>query len=134
MSQAGTFYWQAVYNGDAQNQGSTSTCTSETVTVKNAPSISPALSATNVTTGTSVHDSSTLTNATSTAGGTVTYTVYSNDTCATFFASGGTKNVTSGPVVVPDSDNVAMSQAGTFYWQAFYNCDAQNQNATSTCT
>src|SRR2546426_191789 len=126
MSQAGTFYWQAVYNGDAQNQGSTSTCTSETVTVKNAPSISPALSATSVTTGTAVHDSSTLTNATSDAGGTVTYTVYSNNTCTTFFASGGTKAVTSG-AVGPHSDNVTMSQAGTFYWQAFYSGDAKNQ-------
>jgi hypothetical protein len=79
-----------------------------------------------------VHDSSTLTGATSNAGGTVTYTVYTNNTCTTGAQSAGTKTVTNG--VVPNSDGVTFNSAGTFYWQAVYSGDANNNGATSTCT
>jgi hypothetical protein len=77
-------------------------------------SITTTLSATApVSIGTAVHDSATITGATSTAGGTVTYNVYTNNTCTTLYASAGTKTVTNG--VVPDSDAVTFNTAGTFY-------------------
>jgi hypothetical protein len=133
FNQAGTFYWQAVYSGDFNNNSATSTCTSEVVTISpNGPSITTTLSATTGAIGDTVHDSSTLTGATANAGGTVTYTVYTDNTCDTFFADAGTKTVTNG--VPADSDGVQFNQAGSFFWQAVYSGDANNTGATSTCT
>jgi hypothetical protein len=129
---AGTFYWQAVYSGDANNNGATSDCTSEKLLVKANPSIATQLSTDTASIGDPVHDSATLTGATADAGGTVTYTVYSDNTCSTQVADGGTKTVTNGNV--PDSNPVTFDNAGTFYWQAVYSGDANNNGATSDCT
>jgi hypothetical protein len=83
--------------------------------------------------GTQVTDSATLTGANaSTAGGTVTYTVYNDATCQPtgIFASGGTKTVVKG--VVPDSDAVTMTQPGTFHWIAAYSGDPTTGNNASS--
>jgi hypothetical protein len=133
FNQAGDFYWQASYSGDANNNPATSTCTSEHLVIaKNSPSISTTLSASTINVGDKAHDSSTLSGATATAGGTVTYKVYTDNTCSTLFASAGTKTVTNGSV--PNSDDVTFNSAGTFYWQAVYSGDANNNGATSACT
>jgi hypothetical protein len=50
-------------------------------TTKNSPTIATTLSATSIAAGGSAHDSATLTGATATAGGTVTYTAYSDSAC-----------------------------------------------------
>jgi hypothetical protein len=97
-----------------------------------APGISTTLSATSVAVGSTVHDSATLSGATSDAGGTVTYTVYSDSACSVGAQSAGTKTVTNG--VVPDSDPITFNTAGDYYWQAVYSGDAKNSGATSTCT
>ena len=133
FNQTGNFFWQAVYSGDANNLGSTSACTSELLVVtKKTPSIATTLSAGIIEVGGTVHDSATLTGATATAGGTVTYTVYTNDTCTAGAQSAGTKTVTN--AVVPDSDPITFNQTGNFYWQAVYSGDANNEAATSACT
>src|SRR5262249_58211186 len=45
FNSAGTFYWQAVYSGDANNTGATSTCTDEKLVIApNGPSIATTLS------------------------------------------------------------------------------------------
>jgi len=75
--------------------------------INRQPAITTTLSADTVVVGGTVHDSSTLTGATANAGGTVTYTVYSDSTCSTSFANAGTKTVTNG--VVPDSDAVTFN-------------------------
>jgi hypothetical protein len=81
--------------------------------------------------GTAVTDTATLTGANaSKAGGQVTYTVYSDAMCKTLFASGGVKTVNNG--VVPDSDQVTMSQAGTFHWIAAYSGDPTTGNNASS--
>jgi hypothetical protein len=81
--------------------------------------------------GTAVTDSATLTGANaSKAGGTMTYTVYSDATCSTVFASGGVKTVVNG--TVPDSNPVTMSQIGTFHWIAAYSGDTTTGNAASS--
>jgi hypothetical protein len=130
---AGDYYWQAVYSGDANNNGATSVCTSEHLVVNKAgPSIATTLSAESITVGGTVHDSATLTGATANAGGTVTYTVYTNDTCTENPQDAGTKTVTNG--VVPDSDPIIFNTAGHYYWQAVYSGDANNAGATSLCT
>jgi hypothetical protein len=129
---AGTYSFQAVYSGDANNNGATSDCSTEQLLVKANPSITTTLSATSVDVGSTVQDSATLSGATSDAGGIVTYTVYTNNTCTTGARDAGTVTVTNG--VVPDSNALAFNSTGTFYWQAFYSGDTNNNGATSTCT
>jgi hypothetical protein len=97
-----------------------------------SPTITTTLSASTVTIGIPVHDSATLTGATADAGGTVTYTAYTDSSCTQNAQSAGTKTVTNG--VVPNSDPVTFPTAGTFYWQASYSGDANNNAATSACT
>jgi len=133
FNSAGDFYWQAVYSGDANNNGATSVCTSEHLVVQSlTPNINTTLSATSVAVGTAVHDSATLMGATPTAGGTVTYTVYTNDTCTQGAQDAGTVTVTNG--VVPDSNAIIFNSAGDFYWQAVYSGDANNLGTSSVCT
>ena len=82
--------------------------------------------------GTMVIDSATLSGPnTSTAGGTVSYKVFSDLDCAVLLADAGTKTVTNGQV--PDSDPVMFSSVGTFYWQAFYSGDPLNNPSSSGC-
>jgi uncharacterized repeat protein (TIGR01451 family) len=131
----GTFYWVASFTGDANNKPFTSGCNDEPVAVAggvSTPTIATVLSSATGNTGATVHDSATLTNATANAGGTVTYTVYSDTNCKTSVADGGTVNVTNGSV--PNSSDVTFNTPGTYYWQASYSGDANNAPATSTCT
>jgi hypothetical protein len=132
FNSAGDFYWQAVYTGDGRNDGATSVCKEEHLVVKAGPAITTTLSDTTVSIGDTVHDSATLTGATSDAGGTVTYTVYSDSSCSQNSQSAGTVTVTNG--VVPDSNSLSFNSAGDFYWQAAYSGDAKNDGATSVCT
>src|SRR5439155_177317 len=94
--------------------------------------IATTLSATTGAIGDTVHDSSALTGATATAGGTVTYTVYTNNTCTAGATAAGVKTVTNH--IVPDSNGIQFNSAGDFYWQAVYSGDAANNGATSVCT
>jgi hypothetical protein len=133
FNSTGDFYWQAVYSGDANNLTATSVCTSEHLVVtQKHPSIATTLSATSIEVGGTVHDSATLTGATAGAGGTVTYTVYTDSACSLGAQSAGTKTVSNG--VVPDSNPITFNTAGDYYWQAVYSGDANNAGATSVCT
>jgi hypothetical protein len=85
-----------------------------------------------VAAGTAVHDSATLGGTNSpTAGGTVTYNVYSDNQCTVLVANGGTKTVTNGGV--PDSVPVTLTAAGTYFWQATYSGDPKNNPSKSVC-
>ncbi len=129
--------YRATYNAVAPYTNSTSLC--EPLKVVNPTTITTLLSgdgqgpAAKITVhiGSAVTDSATLSGQTSDAGGTVTYTVYTENTCTTVFANAGTKTVVNG--VVPDSNAVTMSTAGTFYWQAVYSGDTNNKGSKSVC-
>src|SRR5262249_52626499 len=127
---AGTFFWQAVYSGDANNGAATSACASEQLTVgKASPSIATSLSPGSISVGGSAHDSATLSGATAAAGGTVSYTVFTTSACSTQAPAAqqpvpATVTVTGG--LVPDSAPVSFPGAGTFFWQAAYSGDANN--------
>jgi hypothetical protein len=101
----------------------------ERVTITNCTGISTTLSASSITVGGSVHDSATLSGATADAGGTVTYTVYDNNTCTSNAndRNAGTVTVVNG--VVPDSNTLQFNSVGTFYWQASYSGDANNDTS-----
>ena len=128
---AGTYYWQAHYSGDASNTSATSACGSEIVTINPGVSITTALSQSSVLSGNSVFDTATLSGATPTAGGTVTYTYYSNSACSAGGTPAGTKTVAGG--VVPNSNSITFNTVGTYYWQAVYSGDTSNNAATSAC-
>jgi uncharacterized repeat protein (TIGR01451 family) len=129
---AGTYHWTATYNGDGNNDTASSACASEAVDVgKASPSIATKLSTGEIVVGTFAHDSSTLTGATSDAGGTATYTVYTNNTCTDGARPAGTVAVSGGDV--NDSDSVQFNAAGDYYWQVVYNGDNNNSSAKSAC-
>jgi hypothetical protein len=133
----GTYYWQAVYSGDANNAAATSSCNAAgtilTVTaVQSAtPTISTQLSNSSVVAGSSVYDTATLANASSGAGGTVAYKAYTDNACTAGMMDAGTKTVTN--AVVPSSNSIVFNTPGTYYWQAVYSGDANNAAATSSC-
>ena len=99
---------------------------------KLSPNIATKLSATTANIGDPVHDSATLTGASATAGGTVTYAVYTDSACTLNPQSAGTVTVTNGSV--PDSSSISFAAAGLYFWQASYSGDANNNPATSSCT
>ena len=119
-----TVSWMDLCNGGSGNcspspqsaQGPSAT----TVTL-NTPSVSTALTPPGpVPVGTLVTDHSTLTGAGPSAGGTVSYAVFSNDTCTTLVASLGTATVTAG-AVGPSTPWTAT--VGSYWFQATYSGD-----------
>jgi len=128
-SSAGSFSWNAVYSGDANNGGAPSAC-QPLVVNQAAPSITTTVSSTNVPIGTFVHDSATLSNGFN-AGGTVTYTLFSDAGCTVSGTVISTVTVTNG--VVPDSSPTNPPSAGAYSFLATYNGDANNKPATGIC-
>jgi len=147
----GTYYWQASYSGDANNNASTGQCGAEVLTVhakeageeepgeeEDPTSVLTSLSgggqsgaAITVSEGTPVGDLATLRghNAPE-AGGSVIYAVYSDGACTNLVAAAGTVNVTSGVVA---SSSALVLASGTYYWQASYSGDAGNAPGKSAC-
>ena len=138
FNNAGTFYWQAVYSGDTNNNGASSPCTAtnnEQLTVNMAsPTITTALSSGTITAGNTAYDTSNLTgDVGDTGAGTVAYSFYTTNTCSTGLVAVNTVTVpTSGNV--PNSSTVTFNSVGTFYWQAVYSGDANNNGASSQCS
>ncbi len=77
---AGTFYFVASYSGDANNTAASSDCAANPLTVTSAPSIVVDLSSGTIAVGQTVDMNATLTGVTASAGGTVTFNYYDNDT------------------------------------------------------
>jgi hypothetical protein len=101
------------------------------VVVKNTPTIATSLFRSSIPAGSTDYDSASLSGATADAGGTVTYSVYSDSTCSTLVQTAGTVLVFNGHV--PDSFITTFPAAGTYYWQASYTGDANNAPAASAC-
>lgn len=97
-----------------------------------SPTIVTALSPSTIGLGGSAKDTAVLNGASATAGGTVTYKAYTNSACIAGAQSAGTKTVTN--ATVPDSDSITFNTAGTYYWQAVYSGDINNNGVTSLCT
>jgi hypothetical protein len=75
--------------------------------------------------GVPVHDTATLTGATASAGGTVTYSIFTDTQCTAGLIDAGAVNVTNG--VVPNSNPITFSNAGTWHWQAVDSGDANKR-------
>jgi uncharacterized repeat protein (TIGR01451 family) len=102
----------------------------------NTPSVSTELSQESPgNVGDTVHDSATLPGATTDAGGTINYAVYSDNECSTLVADLTPADNTVVNGVAPDSLSHTFDSAGTFYFQATYSGDPNNTGPVSSdCT
>jgi hypothetical protein len=129
FNSAGDFFWQAVYSGDANNNGASSACTSEHLVVgKNRPTASTAQNLL-------PNDSFTLSGATANAGGTITFNLYgpSDATCAGMPAYTETVNVSGSGTYNTQNITALATTEGTWRWQSSYSGDANNDPASSAC-
>src|SRR5437899_532286 len=143
FNSSGTFSFNAVYSGDANNNGAASGCELLTVN-KAAPTITTSISpSTTITVGGSVTDQTSLTGGFPSTGvtGTVTYTLFSFSTlpsatapCAagTIVGTSQTVNVGVGNSV-PASVAVTPPSPGFFGFSAVYNGNGNNTAATGNC-
>ena len=127
-----TLTWTATYNPACNPSGGGPTPTPVTTTTSLSGGGSTGASIT-VAPSTAVTDTATLSGTdTPAAGGTVTYSVYSDANCTQLVAgSSSTVDVTDG--AVPASSPVSLSSSGTYYWQASYSGDPGNEASTSSC-
>jgi hypothetical protein len=129
FSNAGTFYWQAVYNGDANNNTATSVCTDEVLVIgKNHPGVSTAQHLI-------PNDTFTLSGATSGAGGTITFRLYAplDTTCTGAVQYSQTVNVSGNGNYDTTNTTFVASTEGTWRWESSYTGDANNLTAVSSC-
>jgi uncharacterized repeat protein (TIGR01451 family) len=141
VSATGTYHWIASYAS-----GNTSK-NANTISACGAPNENPVVSPrpTTLTTnaggpfvlgagGTvALSDTATLSGGTSSAGGTITFMLFSDSACSNQVGSDVTvavngadgKNYTSPPITV--------NAAGTYYWVASYGSDPKNAASSSTC-
>ena len=132
---AGTYYFVAAYSGDANDDAARSGCNSDPMTVgPGVEAVTVQLSSNAVAVGGEVGASAILAAPRSSAGGSVNYDVYSNDSCsgAGLVATLGPVTVTSG--VVPNSPHwTATTATGTYYFVAVYSGDVNHKSAASGC-
>ncbi len=127
---AGTYYWRAIFTGDDNNNSSISACNEVLTVNKVSPTIAITLSPASGPEGTVVYTSAVLNGATSDVIGSVTYSVYTNSAHTGSPIAAGIKTVASG--IVSDSNSITFNTAGTYYWQAVFSGDANNNGASSS--
>jgi hypothetical protein len=132
FTNAGTYYFYAVYSGDSRNIGPVNSgCAAEPFTVKpNIPAVAttivPAQPVGGASIPATVHDTAQITGATADAGGTISYAIYSNSDCTGLIQDLTPTNHTVVNGVAPDSNPITLSNAGTYYFYAVYSGDANN--------
>ena len=139
----GVWHWTASYSGDANNNGATSLCSSEPVTITKAtPGISTSPQPASATVGsTTLNDKVTLSGlvdpVTSGPGvGQITVKLYAptHSTCIGTAAFTQVITATSGNGTYTTTGGPTAETAGTWHWTASYSGDANNNVATSLCS
>jgi hypothetical protein len=121
----GIYSVQATYSGDVNNAPATSPCEVLTIT-KASPTITSSVSPTTITIGGSASDLATLSDGFNPSGN-VTYTGYVDAACTTqVFTSANIPLGTASTAFTP-------STAGTYYFVAKYNGDANNNAISTAC-
>jgi hypothetical protein len=129
FNSAGTFYWQASYSGDSNNTSAKSACQSEVLVVgKNNPG---GTTAQNLL----PNDSATITGATSSAGGTLTFSLFdpSHATCSGVPALTQDVNVNGNGSYPTTNTTFLASTEGTWRWLVTYSGDVNNNGFTIAC-
>ena len=138
--QAGSYSFLAVYSGDANYTGSTSSCepfavaqgSGEAATTVFDAAINAAWAGTE-TVGASAYDTATVTpSADFTATGTVTYTFFTNNACTGAGVSAGTVTL-NGDGTLPNSNIQGPLAVGWYGFLAAYSGDANYTASTSSC-
>ncbi|HEX6488122.1 MAG TPA: LPXTG cell wall anchor domain-containing protein [Candidatus Dormibacteraeota bacterium] len=134
--------------------GVVSNSASATSTNDGSPSIGPVnitvncptntttqLSATSISVGQTASDSAQVTGASPSAGGTVTFAVYTDNACSAAATTGASGEIDAQPTTATDtntggtikatSSKVTFQQAGTYYWQASYSGDSEHNTGAS---
>ena len=86
--------------------------------------------------GSSVKDTATVSGLTATATGSVTFTLYSDDSCTDLVTTLGPiaiGTVTSGTATVHSGAYDGLVDAGTYYFIASYKGDANNKDVAGDC-
>jgi Bacterial Ig-like domain (group 3)/Fibronectin type III domain len=139
---AGTYWWFASYSGDANNAASNSGCGSGMMsTVVVNPLTATVAAPASATAGAAIKAASigsTLANATSGAGGTITFTVFGPQVtapsrCTTGGTQIGAPVTVSGNGVYNPSADFTPTTPGKYWWYASYSGDASNAAANSGC-
>jgi hypothetical protein len=140
VTAAGKYYWIASYNGDPNNEAAAGTCgdANETSSVdKASPAISTVAVATdNALPGTSVKDTATVTGLSANATGTVSFAIYSNNTCVTLVTTLGPVaigTVTGGTATAVSPAYTGITAAGDYFFIASYSGDANNKAVAGKC-
>ena len=99
-----------------------------------SPSLSTELNASTITAGTTDSDTATLSSdfVPGGSGGTVTFTVYSDNGCGTSVGGPDTVPIDEGTGIAV-SDALTFDDVGTFYWVAAFSGDQNNMPAQSGC-
>jgi hypothetical protein len=131
----GTWNWVASYSGDDNNDPDSDECGDEPVEVsKKAPTIDTTPSPASAAVGDTIHDIATISGATSSAGGTITFDLFGPDdpTC-----SGDPRH--SEDVSIDGDGNYATvdgfepDEEGTWNWVASYSGDDNNEEDAGAC-
>ena len=131
VTATGTDYWVATYSGDGTYNPVSSSDSGESVTVSAAtPLVSTTASSGSVTLGQSISDGASVTGGDSPTG-TVTFNLYSNNSCTGPALFSDTENLVSGSSTSAD---YTVTATGTDYWVATYNGDSHNNTASSSCS
>jgi hypothetical protein len=93
--------------------------------------LSTALAKATIGQGDSDSDQATIGGAAATAGGTITYTVYSDATCTTQVADATPANNTVVNGVAPASKSIPFDTTGSYWWVAVYSGDASTNTLGS---
>ncbi len=138
---AGSYSFQAVYSGDSNYSGSTSSCepfkvnkgSSHTATVVDDASTGAPWAGTE-TTGSSAFDTATVTTSdTVTATGTVSYTFFENGACSGTGTPAGTVILTLTGAVPDSATEGPPLAAGSYSFEALYSGDSNYSGSTSSC-
>lgn len=129
----GTYNWIAIYSGDANNKGATTSCSSEPVTIGMDPSSMSTTASAGGATGTVIHDTATVTGGTNMTG-TVTFKLFAPSDATCSGAALFTSAVPLGANGMATSANFsATTTGGTYNWMASYSGDAHTAGSTSKC-
>jgi uncharacterized repeat protein (TIGR01451 family) len=139
VSATGTYHWIASYNGDNNNAGTTTQC--------GDPHENPVVNArpTTLTTnaggpfllgadGTvALSDVAHLSGGTSSAGGDITFMLFSDNACSTQVGGDVTTAVNGADGKDYTSPSISVNAPGTYYWVASYSGDPDNVGSSTTC-
>ncbi|MFC2037761.1 hypothetical protein ACFLYD_07345, partial [Chloroflexota bacterium] len=128
----GTYHWVASYSGDDYNYGVDSVCANEPVVIDKAQPTISTVAVTPVTVGEAISDTATIGGLVNPTGlGTITFKLYSDDTCATQVWLNVVSNINADGDY--SSDDHIMDDPGTYYWRAFFSGDANNKVVDTPC-